>query len=428
MVWINAEASFSPEFLLHSHKMASPRRISNAESSACTGVVVPSSSTPLTVTFAPIETTSPSRAAATAAAAAACTTAAAASTSRVPSDRTPGSPSTPSHLLREQILPRPLFLPPRDQAPLASVLSRTRTLSSVSGDDHGGSHRRSDAAAATRRNRLRRNSTRSRSSRRLGGCSTITATVPMTRRRSAASSLERRRRYYQCETEITEERLSRRFPTRTVVALSALHLIVCVIVLFVQFWTSSRVAAHNMGADFTALNWAKSVNTYGYMSALLAGLAGCAGIAVYLRQSKVRAIWFLSMSVSAVLIACYLLTFYTSYFAEIRFFVSAQGCIEKYDKDPNFKLPFALMTVLMLLEFFFASISIVVLGTVINRARACWWSCDPCAICQLDEDLEITLEEAEEGAVDDYVGVASSPRLAFEMPPSYLDRPPPYKP
>ena len=167
MVWINAEASFLPEFLLHSHKMASPRRISNAESSACTAVVVPSSSTPLTVTFAPIETTSPSRAAATAAAAAS-TAAAAASTSRVASDRTPGSPSTPSHLLREQILPRPLFLPPRDQAPLASVLSRTRTLSSVSGDDHGGSHRRSDAAAATRRNRLRRNSTRSRSTRRHG--------------------------------------------------------------------------------------------------------------------------------------------------------------------------------------------------------------------------------------------------------------------
>jgi len=254
---------------------------------------------------------------------------------------------------------------------------------------------------------------------------------PSSRRSFLRPTLMQRRRLSLREAAIADARLATKFPARIVQILSGFHLFSCFLVLFIQFWTSSRVHA--------AYHWVRSVNTYGYMCALLSGLAGCTGIALYLQQSKVRAMAFLSMCVSSAFTCCYLLTFYTTYFAEIRMFVSAQGCIEKYNKHPSFKVPFACMTILTLLEFFCSFASVVVISTIINRARACWWSCDPCAMCHMEGDVENPLDEEERGMeedeetnIDDVISVTPNSRFRFtprfELPPSYYDHPPPYKP
>jgi len=242
-------------------------------------------------------------------------------------------------------------------------------------------------------------------------------------RSGGALTLNQRRRLNHRECAIADARLARRFPSCLIRTISAIHLVLCLLVLFVQFWTSARVGRERQ--------WVRSVNTYGYICALLAGLAGCSGIALFLQQSKNRAICFLCMSVGTASSCCYLLTFYTSYFAEIRMLPSAKGCIEEYDKHPDFKVPFACMTFLTLVGFFNAFISILVVSTLINRARACWWSCDPCHLCQMDEEIEETLEEdLPDAPLETTVPSTSTNRFStqFEMPPAYFDHPPPYKP
>lgn len=364
-----------------------------------------------------------------------------------PSNASPADDAPrPPQLSRMQVAsatPAGTILIPRNQPPLPSLMRGATTNPIVAAETaspsvpNARSNNGNSAAAATANRAPPRPPRRNRSSvlnvrfqppamppvTENGGV----AIYPSYPRHASPVALSRRRQSSRRECAAADARLATKFPSVAVRALSAVHLVICLLVLFVQFWTSTLLQAE--------YHWVRSVNTYGYMCALLSGLAGCSGIALYLQQSKIRAMSFLGMSVSAAFISCYLLTFYTTYFAEIRMFVSAQGCIEKYNKHPNYRLPFLCMTILALVEFFAAFVSVVITSTIINRARACWWSCDPCTTCQIDEDLEAALdEEAGEGEEEEsrLGDLSNSPfqfAPPFEMPPSYSrSLPPPYKP
>jgi len=327
--------------------------------------------------------------------------------------------SAPSQTVLQQMLPRSRRTSTASDINQGSSVSQLPTSAGSLGDSTAETIDMVETASSQRSRRQRRNSNR----------------------QLHFQSHSRSDRFELVSVQI-ENRLLHQFPFKVVQSLSISHMIAGLLILFVQFWTSVRIQA-NLDTI-----WVRSVNTYGYLCALLSCLAGCSGLALFFQQSKIRCMVFLAVSVSVGLCCGYLLSFYTTYFTEIRMFVSAQGGC-KIVKRPHYQEPFACMTFLALAEFFIALVSVLVTSTIINRARACWLRCSFCDICQHQdmEDLEaqprpvglssnpsvsaiVNALGALENDVALSLGLGTSPRrlVSTDSPPSYASQPPPYKP